>query len=225
MKTEDLIVELAGSAGAVRRLARPSIRLLRWASVSVVVAVMMVWLIGPRPDLGTALRNTSFATVALLTIVAAVAAAAAALVLSVPGAERTPAQRAVPLGLLGGWAVLLVIRVIQSGSPVARLLAFPVHVGCIAQIVVVALLPGWLLFSMIRKAAPLSPTWSSMLATLAAAALGAAATQLLCPIDDPAHHLAGHLVPVVLFTVIVGLVARSTIDWRVTPARRQNPPM
>jgi hypothetical protein len=67
---------------------------------------------------------------------------------------------------------------------------------------------------MLRRAAPLRQGWCGALATLAAAAIGAAATQVLCPIDDPAHQLVGHLLPVILLAV-AGLVAgRRALDWR-----------
>ena len=62
------------------------------------------------------------------------------------------------------------------------------------------MLAGWPFFGMLRRAAPLRKNWSAALATLDAAALGAAATQFVCPIDDPAHQLVAHLLPVVLLS-------------------------
>ena len=59
-------------------------------------------------------------------------------------------------------------------------------------------MPGWVLLPMLRRAAPLRRAWSAALATLASVAFGAAATQFHLSIDDPAHQLVGHVLPVAL---------------------------
>jgi hypothetical protein len=69
------------------------------------------------------------------------------------------------------------------------------------------------MFAMLRRAAPLRRTWSAALATLAAVALGAAATQFLCPIDDPAHLLVGHLLPVASLAIGGAIAGRRALDW------------
>jgi hypothetical protein len=70
---------------------------------------------------------------------------------------------------------------------------------------------------MLRRAAPLRLGWSAALATLAGMGLGAAATQLICPIDDPAHQLVGHLLPAAVFVVIGTIAGRRVIDWLRVP--------
>ena len=51
-----------------------------------------------------------------------------------------------------------------------------------------------------------------ILATLAAASLGAVATQFICPIDDPAHHLVSHFLPVLLLSGVGALAGRRWLD-------------
>ena len=70
---------------------------------------------------------------------------------------------------------------------------------------------------MLRRAAPLRQAWTGALATLAAAALGAAATQVLCPIDDPAHQLVGHVLPVILLAIAGTIAGRRAFDWLRRP--------
>jgi hypothetical protein len=55
--------------------------------------------------------------------------------------------------------------------------------------------------------------WPIMLATLAAVALAAVATQLICPIDDPAHQLVGHLMPVAILSVLGALAGPRYLNW------------
>jgi hypothetical protein len=153
-------------------------------------------------------------TAVLVTLLTALLSAAAAFTSSVPGAERSLLQRAIPLLAGSLWAIVLMGLLAQGGDSVRRILALPIHVACVIEIAAFGLLPGWALFTMLRHAAPLQPTWSAALAALSATALGAVATQIVCPIDDPAHHLMGHFVPVVLLTFWGTLARRRSLDWR-----------
>jgi hypothetical protein len=107
----------------------------------------------------------------------------------------------------------LVSLVTVGGDPVQRVAALPIHVACILEIAGFCVLAGWPLFAMLRRAAPLRRSWSGALAALAAASLCAAATQFICPIDDPAHHLVGHFIPVMLLCGAGALAGRRLLDW------------
>jgi len=105
---------------------------------------------------------------------------------------------------------------------VRRVLALPFHWLCLIEIAGLSVVPGWALFAMLRRAAPLRRAWSAALATLAAVALAAVATQFMCPIDDPAHHLVGHLLPVAVLSVCGAIVGRRWLNW-LGRASLQNP--
>ena len=109
----------------------------------------------------------------MATLGTALLSAAGAFVLSVPGAERSPLQRVVPLVAGGVWALALVVLLTTGGDPVRRVLALPFHWACLIEIAGLSIVPGWALFAMLRRAAPLRRAWSAALATLAAVALGA----------------------------------------------------
>jgi hypothetical protein len=213
VRTEDLIVQLARAAGPVPPLANPLVRLARWTATVVPLLALAVLLAGPRADVLTAIRQPSFIALAVVTFATALLSAAGAFVLSVPGAERSPVHRTIPLLAAGTWALWSIARLIEGGDPVRSLLSLPIHSLCVIEIAGLGVIPGWALFSMLRRAAPLRLAWSAALATLAAGALGAAATQILCPLDDPAHHLVGHLLPVMLFAGAGTIAGRRSLDW------------
>lgn len=213
MTTEELIVKLASTAGAVRPLPRPSVRLARWTAGVLPLIAFAVMVIGPREDVSIAIRQPTFVVLSLVTLATALLAAASAFVLSIPGAERASVYRATALVVGLVWASMLTVQLMDGGEAASRLLMFPIHSLCVIEIAGLAFVPGWALFAMLRRAAPLRPAWSGALATLAAAALGAAATQVLCPIDDPAHQLAGHLLPVILLAAAGTIVGRRAFDW------------
>lgn len=215
MRTDDLIVHLARSAEPVRPLPGPLLRMAQWTAGAAVVAALGVLVIHPRADIGTALHQPAYVWVALLTAATGLLSAAAAFVLSVPGAERSPVQRALPILAASAWAIILGLLLAAGEHPVQRVLALPVHLACIAEIAGLGAVPAWVLFRMLKRAAPLSPVWSALLATLAAVGVSALATQLICPIDDPAHQLVSHFLPAALLVSFGAVSGRRWLDvWR-----------
>ena len=217
MRTEELIVQLASTAGAVRPLPRPSVRLAHWTAGVIPLIALGVMVIGPREDVWTAFREPAFMVLVLVTLATALLAAASAFVLSVPGAERASVSRTTALVAGSVWAFVVMVRLMEGGDPARRLLVLPIHSLCVIEIAGLGFVPGWALFAMLRRAVPLRQAWSGALATLAAAALGAVATQVLCPIDDPAHHLVGHVLPVILLAAAGTVAGRRAFDWRRRP--------
>ena len=216
MRTDELIVELARGVRPVRPLAAPMTRLARWTLAVVPVAALGALLIGLRADLQTVVDQPAFLALAAVALVMALSSAAGAFLLSVPGAERSPLMRVVPIVAGLAWAAVWIAQLAGGSDPVARVLAMPVHVSCVLEIAGFGLLAGWPLVTMLRRAAPLQRDWSAALASLAAAALGATATHFICPVDDPAHQLVGHVAVVVLASAAGALMARRSLDWRYT---------
>jgi hypothetical protein len=213
VRTEALIVELARAAGPLRPLQRPSVRLAQWTAAVVPLTAVCVIVIGPRRDAWHAVQQLTFVVIAAATLATALLSAAAAFVVSVPAGERSPLQRVAPLVALGVWVLALAVMLTAEDDSARRLTALPFHWLCLIEIAGLGLVPGWALFAMLRRAAPLRRRWSGGLATLAAVAVGAGATQFLCPIDDPAHHLVGHVLPVALLAVGGAVAGRRTLDW------------
>ena len=213
MRTDQLIVLLASQAAAVRPLPRPSVRLLQWIAVSLPATAVGVVLVQPRSDLVAMLYDPGFAWRAVATLATALLAAAIALVLSVPGRERFPFGRVLPFIAAGLWVLVLARLLVEGGNSMARLGALPVHLGCILQMTALSAVPTATLFAMLRRAAPMHPGWNAVLAALAGVALAALGTQALCPLDDPAHQLVGHVVPVLVLTGIGGVALRHRLNW------------
>jgi hypothetical protein len=214
VKTEDLIVQLASSATPVRPLASPARRFVSWTIAATLVALIGMAIIGPRADLRTAIQSPTFLVIAIVTFLTALLSGVAAFVLSVPGAEKSAAQHWLPIGAGVAWAGLLIGALLGGGAPMSRLAAFPFHEACPCEICGLAILPGILLFFMVRRAAPLRLGWSAVLAALASVAFAATATQFICPIDDPAHHLVAHFGPAVLMVALGGVFASRKLGRR-----------
>jgi len=206
VRTEDLIVTLAQESGPWTPLPPVRTRALRWLLLAAGLGAIAVASIGARTDLRLALQSAPYVWLAAFTLGTGLVAAAGAMTLSVPGAERTPILRIAAVTLALAWLFTLALRLAAGGDAWARLAALPNHWACVAEIVALSIASGWVLLAMLRRAAPLQTRWAAGLATLAAAAFGAAAVQLICPIDDPAHQIVSH-VTTVLALVVVGTLA------------------
>jgi hypothetical protein len=200
VKTEDLIVQLASRPGPWTPLPGVRVRVVRWLLLSLGLCALTVIVIGARGDLARSLQGPGFVLFAILTLAAGLIAAGAAMTLSVPGAEVTARWRILAVLLIGGWALGWTAALLSGGDAGARLASFPNHWACVAEIAGLSVPSGWAFFVMLRRAAPLRPAWCAALASVASAALAATATQIICPIDDPGHHVVSHVTPVALLT-------------------------
>ena len=220
MKTEELIVELVRAARPVTPLAAPWARVVRWAAAGGAFVTLVVVAVGARPTLASDVARPMFLALAAATIACACLAAVAAVRSSVPGLDGRGIRRALPGSGLALWAGLLVVALALGGNALARVAAFPVHVGCIANVLAISALPGLILVTMIRRGAPLEPRRSAAWTALAATSLAAAAVQFICPIDDLAHHLVSHLAPVLVFAAVGATAGASTLTWIGRSPRR-----
>ena len=205
MKTEELIAQLAGVAEPVRPLPPPWLRAIAWSAVAVFSSTVGIAVFGVRSDIATAIREQQFVWTALVVMATAVCAVMAALVLAIPGAERSPILRGSTLLLGGLWAVMLVDAIVRTGHGFAAVSDWYV---CFVRVTGMALVPTALLFGMLRRAAPLRFAWTSGLAAMSATAVGAVAIQFICPLSDPGHALLGHFGPVMVFGSVGVLAAR-----------------
>ena len=207
MRTEDLIADLAERATPVRPLPSPSVRALAWLGLAAACGVAGVTFFGARSDVMVRLTQLDYLGLASLALLMSVFAVVMALVLAIPGAERTPVLRLSTLGILGVWAVTMVCAVVRSGSglPVSTDPHWPM---CFMRVLLVGALPALVLFVMARRGIPIRLGWTGGMAALAAASVGALAVQIACPLDDPGHGFLGHFVPVMLMAGIGVAVQR-----------------
>jgi hypothetical protein len=212
MTTDELILQLARSAAPVTPLRPSSARVRRWLAMATFGGVAAVLAIGPRADLGAAVLRPAFVASLLALLVAATSAAAAALALSVPGAERSSRWRLLPIAAIVAWAATWILVMATSPAGHARLF----HAGCAIEIAVLGVATGWALVAMVRRAAPLQPAWTAALAAIAAVTVASAATQVICPIDDPVHQLVGHVLVAGVAGLAIFAVGRGRLArWRI----------
>ena len=210
MRTEQLIADLASRVTPVRPLPSPAVRFAGWSAAAMASAALGLAVFGPRPGLEQVVAQPAFVTTAVLAIAAAALAAMSALILAIPGAERSPAWRVLALGLLAPWGALGLAGVVRAGGFAA---ASDWYV-CFARVIAIGLIPAWVAVGMLRCAAPLRWAAAGALAALAAIAVGSGAIQFICPLDDAAHTLLGHYGPALIATGLGALAGARVLGPR-----------
>jgi hypothetical protein len=209
MRTEDLIADLASHTTPVRPLRSPGIRALVWLGIAIAFGAAGLVIFGPRPNLRLLVTQPDFLWTATLALATVVFAAMAALVLAIPGAERSPLLRTTTVAIVGLWAVTLATAIVRADHGFTGVSHWYV---CFLRIVAIGLVPAIAAVAMLRRAAALRPGWTGALAMAAAAAVGALAIQFICPLDDAAHALVGHFGAVVAAGAVGALGARPLLN-------------
>jgi hypothetical protein len=213
VSTDRLIRELAADARPVRRLAPLRWRVLGWLALAAVSLALVLMMMGVRRTLGDNLDRVDFALETVLLIVTAISAAIGALLVSVPGRERSAAARWIPL-VAGAstilWAAGEIAVAAAMGAPADRV-GFAWH--CIYKTASVAAVPGIVLFVMVRRAAPMYAARAGLLALLATAAVGVIGANIICPYDRPVHMFVWHVAPIALFAALGGALGAWLLRW------------
>ncbi len=212
MKTEDLIRTLAADAGPVHRLPHPAWRAMIWFTISTAYVAGFVWVMGLRPDIATKLAEPRFLVEVGAAYLTSMMAAAAAFCAGCPG--RPIWERFAPLPFLALWLGSLGEGCwrdwLRSGPDG---LTLQPDLLCFPMIVAVSTVPALLIFIMIRRGAPIAPITTTGLATLAAAALAAAALRLFHAQDASIMVLVWQFGSVALLAAIGALFGGNLLRW------------
>ncbi|MEL7466514.1 MAG: NrsF family protein [Pseudomonadota bacterium] len=207
MKTDDLIARLVNdlpssptSAPARAAASFHSVAGLTLAMIAAAVA-MSAMIYGLRPD-----GPLNGAPGLLLWSIIAFAA------LALTQRARAPdvALKGPVLALLCGLSALVLALAVfahAAGQPMVRL----DHVLHCLQTVGLLACPSFIVISvLLRRSAPASPVLAGAVAGLSAAAIGALAYSVSCPISDPLASLSAHAIAVLSFSAV-----GAAIGWRL----------
>ena len=194
---ERLISDLVADLAPVQRLQPPSLRALAWLAVVVATAIVLAMI----ADLSALWHRLSAAPDMWLAVIGstltAILAAIAAFQLSLPDARRGWAVLPLPAVLL--WVVASGVGCLRSWFvPGAHAADLSEACDCLIFIGGLSLPLSALLFTMLRRACPLQPELTALIAGLASAATAATLLNFFHPFDAAATDLAVHVFAVAL---------------------------
>jgi hypothetical protein len=208
-----LVRVLCADLTPVRRLARPSLRLLMWLAVLAAVALALAMV----ADLGAMIRRLMAAPdmwlAAMGSVLTAVLAAAAAFELSLP--DRKAAWALLPLPALLLWIGASGMGCLRGWS-VAEAYPMPPDQPehCLIFILGFSLPLSLLLIVMLRRGFSLRPNLTAIIGGLACAAAAATLLNFVHPYDAAATDLAVHA-----FAVVIVILANNIFGGRILKSR------
>lgn len=212
MKTDDLILAITADPVIRRRPIRQSVLIALAASLP--VALILFWvLLGPRPDIASALETYRFPLKFVVTVSLAASALGLALRLAVPGAETSHSARwliVAPLILL--LAVVVELTVVPMPDWPARWLGRN-WLLCLAYIPLLSLAPLVALLAALRSGAPSNPALAGAVAGLAAGAVGATFYAAHCPDDSPLFVATWYALAIAAVTVAGAFLGARLLRW------------
>jgi len=205
MKTDDLIKMLAGDAGAVApRVWQPRYALALGAGL-IGAMLLMVLLLGVRPDITDAVRLPMFWVKLAFPAALAAGALLAAIRLSRPGVATGRAAAMLAAPVLAIW-VLAALALLGAPEDRAMLVWGETWAACLVNIPMLSVPAFVAVFWVMKTLAPVRPVLAGAAAGLLAGALSAVVYALHCPeLAAPfigIWYLLGMLIPAALGALI-----------------------
>ena len=211
-RLDRLIDDLADDLAPVRRLAPPPLRALGWFAAAVLLGLALMPF-ADMPAMRARLAVPDLALAALGAVLTAFCAALAAFQTSVPGRSRLWAL--LPLPPLALWIGASGFGCLRAWiAPDANLADGPEMRGCLYFLLGFSLPLSALIVLMLRRAAPMRPNLTALLAGLAAAGAAAALLVPFHPHDATASDLLVHLGTVCAVIGLNGLAGGRLLDSR-----------
>jgi hypothetical protein len=213
-RTEDLIAQLASTAGPVKRLAPPMLRAVIWLAIVAAVSGALILKLSNLPVFAQRASDPRMAAELFATLATGVAGVVAAFHLSVPDRSRAWALLPAPFAVL--WMGLSGLGCYRNwAEQTANGWRLGESSHCFVFLIAVGVpLAGALLLS-VRRARPLQPRLVATVGAVGVAALSAFILQFFHPFDVTLMDLGAHLAALVL---LIALVAAS--GPRLAPSPR-----
>lgn len=212
IKTPDLIEALAANATPVRRLRPPVMRAACWLLLAAVVMTLLAVNQGIRPDLVQRLHQPTFAISMAASALTGVLAAVAAFLVSLP--DRSRLWLFLPLPALVLWLSNIGYQCLTEWVSIGpNGMGFGEAARCFATLVLTSLPLSLAMLVMLRYAAPLRPTATTLMGSLAVAAITATALSLFHVIDASVMILMWNLGTAMVFVGLSGAFGRRMFRW------------
>lgn len=209
---EDTIERLAAENKPATPCPCPVSNTIGWAAIFAVTLALPFLALPPRADIAVQLRDPLFIFESLVLGLVILGAACSAVWLSFPDYRNQRWVTWLPLPLTALYLTVLGVRLFIL-DPNVIALDYAHGIDCCFIIVLLALLPGAVLFLMMRRYATVHPRLAGGLALMASAGIGHLALRFTEANNSAAHLLVWHIVPILLLGGIGAWLGRKILSW------------
>lgn len=211
-KIETTIERLAAATTRAEAPPTPSRAIALWLVVSLGVSLLMMLTMTMRTDLAAQCQQNSFWCEAIVLVGLIVSSSMSAIWLSYPDLRQQRWVVALPLPFLAAYSFLLISRALVPVTATAALEADH-NIACGLCITMFALIPGFMLFRIMRRYATAHPSSAGALALLASASIGNLALKFAEANDSVPHLLLWHVTPIILLGFVGGWLGKKFLSW------------
>lgn len=209
-KTVDQLIEnLTQDHKTVRPLARPVLRMLPWVGLTFAYLFFAGLIHGYRSDIPLKLQEFTFVFELCTALFIALSSALASAWLCLPDAGGKRAVFTLPVAGFIVFCLWTLYRLITEPFDSASLTFW----HCLESGVLMGLIPGAVLWFMIKKGATTRPYAMSFMNILSVGFAGYIGLRLTCPFDSVMDSTIQHLIPFVAGGLIIGSFARKIYRW------------
>jgi hypothetical protein len=211
-KIDTTIERLAAATTRAEAPPTPGRAVALWLVVSLGVSLLMMLTMTLRTDLAAQCQQNNFWREAVVLIGIIISSSVSAIWLSYPDLRQQRWVVALPLPFLAAYIFLLASRAL---APVAATTALEADhsIECSLCIMIFALIPGLMLFRIMRRYATAHPRAAGTLALLASASIGNLALKFAEANDSVPHLLLWHMTPIILLGVGGGWLGKKFLSW------------
>jgi len=210
-RTETLINDLSRDLKSVTPLPRPWLRTLRWLGILIPYCALAVLILHFSGTLPAPVMDSQFVLEQIFAILTGITAAMAAFASTIPGRGR--GYLAWPLIPMLGWLATLGQACFR---PTTGGFSFQHNLLCLPFIIILGTPPAIILWSMLRRGAPLTPSSTAALGALAAAGVGNFCVRLVHAEDVSLMLVVWHVGGIFVLTAATSAFGRSLLNWRTT---------
>ncbi len=213
MDTEQLINTLAKATAPVR-VYRPLKQLGRWFMLVFAYLCSVILMLGVRPDMSMKVEEMIYLLEIGLCFLIGISAAFTASVAAVPDMQQRAWMCCLPFIPMIALAILLLTHndMQMPAMEAAMQITMPrVHV--VLKLALLAVIPGLLIFMMMRKAAPTHYYWAGSMAVLAVSSFAYVALRLVETNDNVADVMLWCYVPMLAFGLLGMWLGKYALKW------------
>lgn len=207
--TESLITSLSDDLSEVKCMGHPMRRVALWAVLAVSYTVLMVVFFVIRPDFETKLHDPHYVFELTYILAISISSMVCSSWLCVPDMRGQKWMLAVPMTLFVVFTLQIVLRTAMESHEVPK---FLVH-HCMTDSIVFGVVPAFMIVLLSIKGKTTRPFAMSFMNALAVGSMGYLGLRVVCMSDDIGHLYAYHLLPYIIFGIVISMVGRRIYRW------------
>ncbi|PCK00219.1 MAG: hypothetical protein COA45_00070 [Zetaproteobacteria bacterium] len=207
--TESLIASLSDNFSGIKVMPHPIRHLALWSVLAVSYTLLIIIFLKIRPDLSDKLENPNYIFELLQILAISISAAFCSSWLCVPDMRGQKWMLVVPITLFVAFSLQIILRTTMETHDLPHIYFH----HCSMKSIIFGVIPAIALFLMSTRGKTTHPISMSLMNALAIGGMGYLGLRIICMSDNIGHLYGYHLLPYILFGIIISLVGRRIYRW------------